>query len=201
MSQTKTCTKCNSAKLIDAFHSKKRGKFGVSSVCKVCQSAYSRARYSENRDLILEKNAEWRRANRAVCAEYTRKHRNRNPESTRESTRILTAAWRARNPERASELAKEYRQRHPEKMSALWRRRQKYVKQATPSWANQFFIAEAYHIAKVRERMLGGIWHVDHIIPLRGKNVCGLHVENNLQVIRDKVNLRKGNNFFERYAT
>lgn len=86
-------------------------------------------------------------------------------------------------------------------MRVLWIRRQEHVKRATPSWANQFFIAEAYHIAKVRNQFLGGNWHVDHIIPLRGKNVCGLHVENNLQVIRSEVNLRKGNKFFEENAS
>ena len=201
MIQVKTCTKCDSVKPIDAFHKNKRGKFGVSSVCKICQSAYSRIRYSENRDAILEKNAEWKKANRVVCAQHTRTHRSKDMEATRKSGKVLAAAWRARNPDRASQLHKEYRQRNPEKMSALWRRRQQYVDQATPSWANQFFIAEAYHIAKVREKILGGKWHVDHIIPLRGKTVCGLHVENNLQVIRDKDNLRKGNIFFERYSS
>ena len=58
---------------------------------------------------------------------------------------------------------------------------------AIPKWANLEKIKEIY-----LKRKKG--YHVDHIIPLQGKNVCGLHVENNLQCLKAKYNLSKGNN-------
>ena len=60
---------------------------------------------------------------------------------------------------------------------------------AIPKWANLEKIKEIY-----QKRKKG--YHVDHIIPLQGKNVCGLHVENNLQYLKAKDNLSKGNNFW-----
>lgn len=68
-------------------------------------------------------------------------------------------------------------------------------KQAKPAWANDFFIEEAYRLAKLREKVCGGKWHVDHKIPLKHDLVCGLHVENNLQVIPASMNMSKGNKF------
>jgi hypothetical protein len=66
---------------------------------------------------------------------------------------------------------------------------------ATPSWANQEQIKRIYvACAKINERT-GIKHHVDHIIPLQGENVCGLHVENNLAIIPAKMNLQKSNKF------
>lgn len=57
-----------------------------------------------------------------------------------------------------------------------------------PSWANMESIKAIYS-----NRPQGH--HVDHIIPLRGKTVCGLHVENNLQYLPAEENMRKHNTF------
>lgn len=74
-------------------------------------------------------------------------------------------------------------------------KRKKNVKIAMPSWANQFYIKEIYSLARHRSEVLGYEWHVDHIIPLKGKTVCGLHVETNLQVIPAIDNMRKHNKY------
>jgi hypothetical protein len=66
------------------------------------------------------------------------------------------------------------------------------TKQATPAWANRSAIQAIYREAARITKETGVPHHVDHIVPLRGKDVCGLHVENNLQILTAIENSRKG---------
>ena len=74
--------------------------------------------------------------------------------------------------------------------------RAKGVKQAKPKWLTEehkFSIEEIYSLRDLRTEVTGVVHHVDHIVPLKGKDVCGLHVPWNLQVITAKDNLSKSN--------
>lgn len=74
-------------------------------------------------------------------------------------------------------------------------KRREEVKQRTPCWADLKKIDEIYEQCRRVSELTGVAYHVDHVIPLRGKNVCGLHVHTNLQIITAEQNLKKGNSF------
>lgn len=68
---------------------------------------------------------------------------------------------------------------------------------ATPAWVNRQDVEPIYEQAIIQTRETGIQHHVDHIVPLRGRNVCGLHVSWNLQVIPATENFSKSNRFDE----
>lgn len=78
--------------------------------------------------------------------------------------------------------------------------RDKRNKQATPSWLTpeqKQQIADTYEHMRDCRAVTGEDYHVDHIVPLRGESVCGLHVPWNLQVIPAHVNISKSNSVEE----
>lgn len=72
-------------------------------------------------------------------------------------------------------------------------RRRAAESKATPSWNNDFIMAEAYDLAGLRTKLTGLPWSVDHIVPLRSPLVCGLHAHTNVRVITSRENSKKSN--------
>jgi len=88
----------------------------------------------------------------------------------------------------ASTKHKIYREANPKKIAEISAKRRAAKLSRTPAWANQEAIKFFY------ESCPEGC-HVDHIIPLQGKNISGLHIENNLQWLPAKENLKKSNKY------
>ena len=100
-------------------------------------------------------------------------------------------------------IKKIYRQTNKGKINALVAARKKIIKQQTPSWLTSFDrlkIKCIYEIAAMLTRENNESWHVDHIIPLQGELVSGLHTPNNLRPMRGLENISKKNKFEVNYA-
>lgn len=64
-----------------------------------------------------------------------------------------------------------------------------------PDELTDFIMEEMAMMAETRKELYGFDWHIDHVVPLNGKNVCGLHTWRNLELIPAYHNLRKSNKF------
>ena len=108
------------------------------------------------------------------------------------------AAYKELNVEKAQEYNRDYAKKNGPSLLAKCRKRQAMQLQRVPRWITPeelWLIKEAYALAALRTKMTGVKWHVDHVVPLQGKRVSGLHVPNNLQVIPAVENIRKNNRF------
>lgn len=130
------------------------------------------------------------------CKQCFRLHRAAdfaaNPERKRQRYQAI-AEWAKANPKKVVEKARRYQKAHPERCERVRTRR--HLTDRRPPFATPFFIAEIYHLARLRTKATGIKHVVDHVIPLTHKLVCGLHVETNLRVVPQKVNAAKSNSF------
>ena len=131
-----------------------------------------------------------------------------------ERAKKIVKAWNINNREREAQRAKVWRKNNPDtykRMIKEWREKnaifyksymnlqavKRYISELkrTPQWLNKGHLFEIESVYKYCSslRTIGLDYHVDHIVPLRGKTVSGLHVPWNLQVIPAKQNLVKGN--------
>lgn len=144
------------------------------------KKAYDKRWAEENRDRSNEIKKAWRSRNPEKEAAYVEANRARRSENAR--------VYYMLNAERIKQKTIEWRANNPERASALSGKRRLAVVRATPGWANRARMNEIYKSA----RALG--LEVDHVIPLQGKTVCGLHVESNLRPVTKAENRKKGAN-------
>lgn len=119
-------------------------------------------------------------------------------------------SWHERNKDRHSEINRNWYENNKEQHltnSKAWYAANKHRKLetttarekrcvlATPIWADRELIKELYALAQKLTEQTGIPHEVDHVIPLQGRNVSGLHVETNLQVITATENRRKSNKY------
>lgn len=175
----KTCGKCKRTLDISLFHRDSSKKDGLRTTCKDCKKASDSAYASSNAPEIAKKRRE----------RYLRRY-----EIEREQQRI----YAKENVECYRKNARRYRQNNKGKVNAATRKRQASKLKATPSWLTEKQLRDIQIIytacTKVTERT-GKSHHVDHIVPLQGKNVCGLHVPWNLAIIPASMNLAKSNTY------
>lgn len=173
---------------------------------KACE--ITRRWYRENSEKAREAVRKWERKNPEKVREYDRRRNRRrmreNPEKVREAVRIwkrqnrekdreCSRNWRWKNPERARELNREWRQEHRPKRNESEATRRSVKLQRTPPWADRDLILVVYAEAERLTAETGIEHHVDHIYPLQGDTVCGLHIASNLQVISQRENNNKWN--------
>lgn len=196
----KFCPLCNTSKPLADFYLRKSAKDGRHSYCIVCSKIENRKRYLNNLKLRLANAAKYRAENAEKLQNYRNGHRDKMAQVNKEYHAKNKATLNADNRRRAAadregrkKASREWAQANPHLVRQQAAKRRAVSRQATPKWANRFFVQEAYHLATLRTRVTGIEWHVDHVVPLNSPLVCGLHCEANLAVIPATENLSKSN--------
>ncbi len=109
--------------------------------------------------------------------------------------RAYDAKRRAEKRELYRAASKRHRDKHPDRKAADVAARRAALATRMPPWVNKDDCRVFYEMAARVSKCLGIQHHVDHIVPLRGKTVSGLHVPWNLRVIPAAENIRKSNHY------
>jgi 5-methylcytosine-specific restriction endonuclease McrA len=180
----KICSVCKVSLDSSSFYKSKATKDGFQSTCKTCQCSrkeYTKAYREANKEKLSAQNKQWREENKDHVKERTRKKYLENVEEQRMKRREHYSENRA--------------------LYLHYSKLRKYrINRASPSWLTTEMTTQIRDVYKESRRLTDstGIPHeVDHIVPLKGETVCGLHVPWNLRVITKEENIRKFNTLDE----
>lgn len=193
------CNKCGLEKDIQEFAIRKDCKSRRRLACNTCRYKQTKSWKENNR----ERRNELNRLSHARCRDgVNSRRRERYKESDKTEHKERTAKWRNKNLDYIRAVNKKWREENKERQKITarawiqnnrarvrekWQRREARKMRAVPSWANLDAIRLIYNKAE------GVGYHVDHIVPLHSKIVCGLHCEVNLQLLPPIENKRKSN--------
>jgi hypothetical protein len=174
---------------------------------KPCKHGHIENRLVSNRGCVTclsNRTFNWKQLNKESLSKYRKDYHLANLEDQREKGRIRANKYYYENYEVVTEkqrvFGRLYSKENPHIYQISNAKRRAARLSRTPIWltdADHAEIKHIYEVAAKRTKKTGIQWHVDHIIPLRGKNVSGLHVPRNLKVITASQNYRKGNKWEE----
>jgi hypothetical protein len=165
----KRCSGCKTEKPESEFHKNRSEKDGFQRHCKEC----NRKSYLLNKEKIINLLKE--KYDSEKKSKYDKERRLKKGDQLRAYDKL-----RSKNKERIALALKN---------TAL---RRAGIKKRIPKWFGEFdsfVLKEAFHLAVLRNNATKIKWHVDHIEPLSGKVVSGLHVAQNIQVIPAAFNM------------
>ena len=184
----KTCSDCKQIKPVSAFSRRAKSLDGLQPKCKQCCAALKKEWLVKNVDHVAAYQAEYSKAyrteNASRLADAKRQYHAEN--CVEITAKVL--AWQKANPERVNAKNRQWERQHPAKSNAKSACRRARILKATPKWADNAAIAKVYELAAKMTEV-----HVDHVVPLKSKFVCGLHVPANLEIIAKSDNLAKSN--------
>ena len=203
MTECKTCTKCKQSKTLAEFYKHKGGKFGVRADCKECQAIYNKAWCEKNTKLNRANSKAWAEANKELVRANRKARDEANPErkkaqrkeyheANREKSRVYSKAWVEANPERHRANSKAWAEANQDKRRDIKNRRRARKRNATfgpvPTLF-ELFTKQGGMCANCKTDGVDVAWHLDHIMPLA---LGGAHMEDNVQVLCQPCNNRKG---------
>lgn len=166
------------------FYPRPKSLRGYEYACKHCQKRKKKQRYRKNPKKWIEKSKQVYSKNSEILLKYRRDYYIKNKEKENKRSVNYTKKWRRENPGLANFFAAKIH-------AARLKRTPKWL--TNEQWAE---INEFYTLAKELKWLNNNeSLHVDHIVPLKGKNVSGLHVPWNLQILPASVNRAKSNKF------
>ena len=160
----KFCPDCKTEKTLGMFSKNSSRYDGLQGQCKECRSVRRKADYLVNKDRELSLAKSWAKENPAAIKAKAKRHRD---------SEHGHAYYNSKNANRRASK-----------------------RNASPAWLTreqENDIKAMYNLAKKFEKLCNISYHVDHIVPLAGKDVCGLHVPWNLQLLPASVNIAKSN--------
>jgi len=181
----KHCSKCNVEKPLEMFSKCSANKDGLHRWCKDCAKVAKKEWYAKN-----------------VESERTKamQHHYENYEKNKERIIKTVSDWQKTNKEKYRKIAKKCYEKTKHKRFAWQALARAAKRNAVPKWVNGELkqeIQKFYVEARAKTKETGINYEVDHIVPLMGDNVCGLHVPWNLRVITRFENRSKANRFKE----
>jgi hypothetical protein len=157
----------------------------------VCKRAHGGVRYTVNADCVecadMRQNVPSRRE---FEAQYRKTEQYQNYQKAYQKTYAKTDVYKAQKSK--------YAQANKGKFAAKSKKYHASKLKRTPHWLTEddfWLIEQAYELAQRRSELFGFPWDVDHVIPLQGELVSGLHTPYNLQVIPAQLNQSKSNRF------